>query len=290
MTTEATALRLDRVSLNVADLAAATAFYVGALGFEAAPAVDADSRLAGLLGARTLRLVLLRRGQQCLELAMLDPPGSSYPADSRSNDLWFQHCALVTDDIAAAYRRLARFPFTPVSRRGPQALPSGIIAFKFRDSDGHPLELIEFPRPDPRTDVGIDHSALSVADSERSISFYAARLGLSVQSRQVNRGAAQDALDDLDDVAVDVVSLVAKSPAPHVELLCYQTPRGRASIVPSSAIAATRLVFATDTLDGRDGAVTLDGGARACLIQDPDGHTLLLENCPRPSRPPNIRF
>lgn len=282
MRTGATALRLDRVSLNVADLAAATAFYVGALGFEAAPAVDADPRLAGLLGARTLRVVLLRRGQQCLELAMLDPPGASYPADSHSNDLWFQHCALVTDDIAAAYGRLYRFPFTPISRHGPQALPGGIIAFKFRDTDGHPLELIEFPRPDPRTDVGVDHSALSVADPERSIAFYADRLGLSVQSRQVNRGSAQDALDDLDGVAVDVVSLVAKSPAPHVELLGYRTPRGRASpVARSSAIAASRLVFATDALDSWNGAVTLADGTRACLIQDPDGHALLLEQSRR---------
>lgn len=277
MTIGATALRLDRVSLNVADLAAAR-FYAAALGFEAAPAVDADPRLANLLGAHALRVVLLRRGQQRLELAMFDPPGTLYPADSRSNDHWFQHCALVTDDIAAAYGRLSRFPFTPISRNGPEALPGGVIAFKFRDPDGHPLELIQFQRPDPRTEGGIDHSAISVADAERSIAFYAARLGLSVQSRQVNRGPAQDALDDLDDVAVDVVALAAKSPAPHLELLAYRMPRGRASPISGpSAIAASRLVFATDALDNWDGAVTLADGARARLIQDPDGHALLLE-------------
>lgn len=286
MTIDVTALRLDRVSLTVADLAAAAAFYTDALGFEATPSVAADPCLANLLGARTLRITLLRRGQQRLELAMFDPPGPSYPADSRSNDLWFQHCALVTDDIEAAYRRLSRFPFTPISRHGPQALPGGIVAFKFRDADGHPLELIEFPRPDLRTDVGIDHSALSVADPDRSIAFYAAELGLSVQSRQVNSGSAQDALDDLDDVTVDVVSLAAKSPVPHVELLGYRTPRGRASpIVLSSSIAASRLVFATDSLDGWDSAVTLTDGGRACLVRDPDGHTLLLEQ----SRQKNLK-
>ena len=152
MTTRTAALRLDRVSLNVADLTAAAAFYTEALGFEAATAVDADPRLAELLGARAFHITLMRRGQQRLELAMFDPPGASYPADSRSNDLWFQHCALVTGDIGASYRRLCRFPFTPISRHGPQALPGDIIAFKFRDPDGHPLELVEFqgPIPEPR--------------------------------------------------------------------------------------------------------------------------------------------
>lgn len=278
MTGRATALGLDRVSLNVADLGAAAAFYVGACGFEATPEFDADPRLAHLLGARALRAVLLRRGRQRLELAAFDPPGPLYPADSRSNDLWFQHCALVTDDIAAAYERLAAFPFTPISRHGPQALPGGIVAFKFRDPDGHPLELIQFPRPDPRTEGGIDHSAISVADAERSIAFYAARLGLSLQSRQINRGPAQDALDNLDGVAVDVVALAAKSSAPHLELLAYRMPRGRASpIAPRSAIAASRLVFAVQGLDNWDGAVALANGARVCLINDPDGHALLLE-------------
>lgn len=276
-----TALRLDRISLNVADLAAATAFYTDALGFEAAPAANADPHLASLLGTRKLRTTLMRRGRQWLELAMSDPPGVSYPADSRSNDLWFQHCALVTDDIEGAYRRLRRFSFTPISRHGPQALPGGVIAFKFRDPDGHPLELIAFPRPDPDTEEGIDHSALSVSDPERSIAFYAKHLGLSVQSRQVNRGLAQEALDDLDDVEVEVVGLAPTFPAPHVELLGYRAPRGRAApIMAPSAIAASRLVFAMDALDSWRGAVSLADGGQACLIRDPDGHALLLEQRP----------
>ena len=98
-----------------------------------------------------------------------------------------------------------------------------------------------------------------------------------MQSRQINSGSAQDALDDLDNVAVDVVSLVPELPAPHVELLGYRAPRGRASpfVVPS-AIAASRLVFAMDALDSWP-AVTLADGARVCMIRDPDGHALLLE-------------
>ena len=79
MTAGPTAQRLDRISINVSDLAAATTFYTGALGFEASPAVDADARLAALFGARALRTVLLRRGRQRLELALADPPGVPTP-------------------------------------------------------------------------------------------------------------------------------------------------------------------------------------------------------------------
>ena len=49
------------------------------------------------------------------------------------------------------HERLSRFPFTTISRNGPEALPGGVVAFKFRGPDGHPLELIQFPWPDPRT-------------------------------------------------------------------------------------------------------------------------------------------
>jgi catechol 2,3-dioxygenase-like lactoylglutathione lyase family enzyme len=280
MTTLGRALRLDRISLNVSDLGAATAFYTGALGFEAALARDADPVLADLLGTRKLRIVLLRRGPQRIELASYNPPGAAYPIDSRSNDLWFQHCALVTDDIHAAHARLARFLYTPISRRGPQALPGGIIAFKFRDPDGHPLELIQFPHPDPRTEGGVDHSAICVASPERSITFYTERLGLTVHARQLNSGSAQDALDNLNDTAVDVINLAPKLSAPHVELLGYRTPRGRVAALPPSAIAASRLVFAMTAPDkGKDTSALADG-TRVSLMHDPDGHVLQLEYRP----------
>ncbi len=278
MTPGGTACRLDRIGLNVGDLDRATAFYVAALGFVAAPASDADPALAALLGVRALRLVRLRRGRQALELSACDPPGALYPAHSLSNDLWFQHCALVTDDIDAAYARLGAHAFTPISRDGPQALPGGIVAFKFRDPDGHPLELIQFPHPDPRTAGGIDHTALSVADPARSIAFYAARLGLAVQARQVNAGPAQDALDGLDDVRVDVIGLAPPSPAPHVELLGYRNPPGRAAApARPSDIAASRMVFVAEARTDDPRAAALADGTRVALLRDPDGHALLLE-------------
>ena len=92
-----------------------------------------------------------------------------------------------------AYRRLCSVSgWTAISIDGPQRLPAssgGVSAFKFRDPDGHPLELLAFPdgawpahwqaRSNGDLALGIDHSAISVSDSARSIAFYEA-LGLRV--------------------------------------------------------------------------------------------------------------
>jgi catechol 2,3-dioxygenase-like lactoylglutathione lyase family enzyme len=271
------AWRLARFALNVGDLAASIDFYGHALGFTVAQAPAEDPGLATLLGVTGLRSARLRRGSQILELCACDPAGAAMPDGSRSNDLWFQHCALVSTDIAADYARLLHVAFTPVSRRGPQTLPGGITAFKFRDPDGHPLELIGFPTPDPATLGGIDHSAISVADPERSIAFYASQLGLRVTARQRNQGPAQDALDGLDDVAVDVVALAPAIASPHVELLSYRRPPGRAGTIRPGDIAASRLVFAP-VAGPQNASVTLPaGGGVLRLLHDPDGHIVLLD-------------
>lgn len=276
------ALRLLRISLPVRDLAAAGRFYAEALGFGyVEQARAADPALVMLLGACAIRRTLMQRGSQLLELAAFDPPGAEYPPDSHSNDMWFQHCALVTADIDAAYVRLNRYPHLAISRNGPQALPDGSVAFKFRDPEGHPLELIQFPNPDAVTEAGIDHSAIVVADAERSIAFYADVLSMSVHAHQVNQGPAQDKLDALGGAEVDIVSLTPAQTAPHVELLGYRHPHGRATPRMRPAdIAASRLVFAVDHLADDLDHVVLRDGVRATSMDDPDGHALLLLEAP----------
>jgi catechol 2,3-dioxygenase-like lactoylglutathione lyase family enzyme len=277
MTGAAYALRLDRIGLNVRDLAAMVAFYTGALGFEARSESE-DAALASLLGAHRVRKAVLARGKQTLELTQCDPPGRPYPEMSRTNDLWFQHCALVTSDIGAASERLGKFSHPATTDGGPQTLKSGIVAFKFRDPEGHPLEFIQFAKPDSRTEDGIDHSAIAVADAQRSIAFYASTLGLSVTARQVNSGAAQDRLDDLDGVEVDVVSLAPRRLAPHVELLGYRQPRGRCGAPRHPTdIAASRLVLVMAASEDGNELSNSAGDGRASLLNDPDGHILVLE-------------
>lgn len=305
------AVRLLRVGRTVADLARARAFYQDVLGFTAGDTIETDPGWAELLGGAgvRVRMLRLRLGEQELELAEFDPPGAPYPSDSTAADLWFQHVAIVTFDINAAFRRLRAHGVAPITQGDPQRLPAntgGVTAFKFRDPDGHPLELLQFPAGvgDPiwhhtapgTVPIGFDHSALSVADTDRSIAFYTSVLGFTLASRQVNTGPEQDRLDGLADVATEVVALrPTKAATPHVELLGYRSPRGRpepATPRPSD-VAADRLIVQVEGLttltevpsaDAVPSAiVTLADGARVALIRDPDGHFIVLTE---PAHPP----
>jgi len=276
-----TLLRLARVVLNVGDLRRAVAFYCAALGFAT---VGEDDLVEG-----EARSVVLRLGAQELELVAWRQPGAAYPVASTAADLWFQHCAIVTNDIAAAYQRLQRYDAAPITRGGPQLLPpatGSVTAYKFRDPDGHPLELIHFPHGsgDPVWQVaasgptiGIDHSAVSVGEVDRSVAFYRG-LGLDLAARQVNSGPEQDRLDGLAAVTVDVVALLPLAATPHVELLCYRTPLGREAF-PSPCgrdIADTKLIFAVDDL----GALMSKSEPGVARLRDPDGHAIILTESP----------
>ena len=144
--------------------------------------------------------------------------------------------------------------------------------------------------------IGYDHSAISVFDVERSVAFYTRLLGFREASRQRNRSIEQDRLDGMHDVVVDVVALQPSEVAtPHLELLGYRNPRGRAAPVRTRPddLAFDRLVFEVANLSaliegiecadialGGPGAVSMSDeypdGSRAALVRDPDGHLLVL--------------
>jgi len=297
-----------RVSTTVTDLRRAEAFYRDGLGFEPGDETVIDdpawARLMGLPSATVVRVLRMRLGAQAVELAVFDPPGRPYPEVRASNDPWFQHIALVVDDIAGVFDGLERLAVTPISVGGPQLLPvntGGVSAFKFRDPDGHPLELLYFPpgvgdpvwhgRKDSKP-LGYDHTAIAVADVERSIEFYTGLLGFRVAGRSLNTGVEQDRLDGLNTCEVDVVALApAEVPTPHVELLHYRTPAGEGISfdVAANDIASTRQVHRVDDLNSlvdqmkesgatfvSPGVVTLRDGSQAAAISDPDGHMILL--------------
>ena len=267
--------RLLRIELTVVDLTAAERFYTDALGFVCERREDVEPALAALLDAEHISQVVFRRGGQALVLQAFRPEGAPYPAGSVACDQVFQHFAMPVEDMEAAYARLRPYRVDPISSAGPQHLPErsgGATAYKFRDPDGHPLELIQFAHPAPG---GIDHSAIGVTDAERSIAFYCGQLGFRVGARQVNTGVGQDRLDGLEGACVDVVALEPEQATPHVELLAYRTPRGRpAAPARPRDIAATRLVLEVTGLP--DPASVLPDGSRAALVQDPDGHQLVL--------------
>ncbi len=266
--------RLARIDLTVADLARAARFYVEALGFSAGCAHPLEPAAAKLLGVERGEEIEVHRGSQVVRLQRLNPPGAPYPAGCTAADLVFQHFAVVTQEIGAAYAQLCALGPAAISNGGPQLLPpesGGATAFKFRDPDGHPLELIQFA---DRRAGGIDHTAIAVADVARSIAYYSDRFGFNLQTRQVNAGLAQDALDGLNNVHVDVAALTPTQDTPHLELLGYH-PAGRAHppLHPAD-IAASRTVFEVQTLP-RSATGLADGGT-AALVQDPDGHLVVL--------------
>ncbi|MDP4024096.1 VOC family protein [Methylobacterium sp. NEAU 140] len=283
---------------TVADLAATEAFYRDGLGFtriappEPVPAAHAEAMGLGP-GARQLRM---RLGAQAVTFLAADPPGAPYPADPLATDPFFQHLAIPVRDMDAAMARLAGVNPAPISRGGPQVLPptsGGVTAYKFRDPDGHPLELIVFPdgspaarwRDAPGLFLGIDHSAITVTDLDAARAFLTGPLGLRLAQSGLNRGAEQARLDGVDDPQVDVLALEPPEPAPHVELLHYRTP---ATTRPTPAPygprdrATTRFILAAAdpaglaralAAAGFPGRVSADGAA--AYAAGPDGHGFL---------------
>lgn len=296
-------------SVTVADLAGTAAFYRDSLGLRIGPErVFLDpvwNTLYGLEPGTTVRAVDVLIGRQVVELVAFDPPGRSYPKKRESNDQWFQHFALVSKNIAETWERLNSGGLRDeITRDGPVELPpntGSVTAFKFRDPEGHPLELISFP-PGVGAAVwqtargqgilGCDHTAISVTDLERSLRFYTDLLGFRVAGRSLNHGPEQDRLDDLQGCEVDVVALEPTTVAtPHLELLHYRRPPGRTSLSGfwANDVASVRQFQKVDNLDALVeqliaegttfvslGKVTLRSGRAAATIRDPDGHIIVL--------------
>jgi catechol 2,3-dioxygenase-like lactoylglutathione lyase family enzyme len=279
--------RVVRFSLTARDAGGLAVFYERALGFhrltsERLLGPDFESLMDVDGGAESITLCL---GREIIELLQFDRPGQAYPQGASSSDLVFQHFAIVVADIHEAYRRLlAAEGWSAISTSGPQRLPErsgGVTAFKFRDPEGHPLELLAFaPSKTPpcwqipcAADpcLGIDHSAISVFDSGRSVAFYEA-LGFQIAATSSNDGPAQARLDALREPLVEVTALAPSNAPPHIELLCYQpTPHEVGLSLQTNDVAATRVVLAARGLGGAASAAV----AQVHLL-DPDGHHLLI--------------
>jgi catechol 2,3-dioxygenase-like lactoylglutathione lyase family enzyme len=299
--------KLSRIVLICRQAERLAEFYIRAFGFvcvEDSPKIDPGfAELIGLAKGEA-RITSLRLGSQSVALAETQPPGRGYPGDVPGWDPLFQHFAIVVSDMTAAYANLrALHDWTAISTDGPQVLPpssGGVTAFKFRDPEGHPLEMLAFPpgatparwtMGSANLCLGIDHSAISVADTSRSVAFYS-RLGLARAASSLNVGREQEKLDNIRGVIVEVTAMVPPMQAvPHVELLCYRGNFDRRELLPNrNDVAATQLVFEADR-DALDAIVALDrdttvsssttsAGAtiQAALLRDPDGHLLCMES------------
>ncbi len=215
---------VDRIVIPVSRLDRAAGFYADALSF----VPDETRRLVSGSSFGSAR----RRSSSCRRA------GRAVPANSRSNDGWFQHLAIVVSTSTPATPECcapARLPISAGTQRLPAWNPNagGIRAVYFRDPDGHPLELIQFPpgkgearwQDKDRLFLGIDHTAIAAAETERSLAFYRDRLGFHIAGTSENWGIEQERLSAVPGVHVRITTLRAAS-GPGIELLDYLTPRG----------------------------------------------------------------
>jgi catechol 2,3-dioxygenase-like lactoylglutathione lyase family enzyme len=209
-------------------------FYKISDGFE--DNVDYQ-RLENVPGAKA-RIARMRLGNTFIDLTQyLNPKGKPIPADSMSNDLWFQHIAIVVSDMEKAYEQLKQNGVQGISDR-PQRLPrwnkqaADIEAYYFKDPEGHPLELLRFPvgkgdsQWQEKTNalfLGIDHTAIAASNTDQSLRFYRS-LGFHERGYSLNYGVEQEHLSGVAGARVRITSLRAPS-GPGIELLEYENPK-----------------------------------------------------------------
>ncbi|OUL23766.1 VOC family protein [Nostoc sp. 106C] len=315
--------RIRAIGLTVTNCDRSWDFYTQALGFELVSDITVSgedySELEGVPGAK-IRIVTLRLGDELIELMeYLNIHSQPIPRDSQSNDLWFQHLAIVVSDMDRAYSHLCSFPMEPISV-APQTIPSGneasagVRAFKFKDPDGHDLELIWFP-PDKGQDkwhqnsvdaqrlvarhrlfLGIDHSAITISNTEQSLHFYHDLLGMQIDSRSLNWRITQTRLDNLPGAEVQITALRPVQDGVGIELLDYIVP-GKGRPMPSDwkscDIAHIQIELVVNNLEQlvdklRRNRVQFVSSRivqftdstspyrKGCLVKDPDGHAILL--------------
>ena len=191
-----------------------------------------------------------------------------------------------------AYARLQKFKVNGISR-GPQRIPdwnkaaAGVRAYYFKDPDNHPLELIYFPpgkgRPrwqekTGRLFLGIDHTAIAVSDTEKSLKFYHDLLGLKIAGNSLNYGIEQERLNRVPGSRVRITSLRAPE-GPGIEFLEYLTPRD-GKPYPRDAKPNDILFWQIQlNFDRLDKLFALYGQntKHSALVRDPDGHALKLK-------------
>jgi len=296
------------VGMTVSNMERAVRFYTEVLPFTKEFDIEVSGRsweqLHGVFGAR-VRVVGLRLGGERLELTeYLAPKGRPYPADTRGNDRWFQHVAIIVSDMGKAYAHLRERGAMHAST-GPQRLPDwnpgagGIEAFYFKDPDGHFLEILAFPPGKGaarwhRTDalfLGLDHTAITVGDTDAALAFYRDTLGLSVAGEGENYGVEQEHLNNVFGVRLRITTLRPPG-GTGVELLEYRAPRdGRAAPIDLKAndLAHWQITMAADDLTRlllpsrvfglvSPDVTDIDAPAlqfsRGLMVRDVDGHAV----------------
>jgi catechol 2,3-dioxygenase-like lactoylglutathione lyase family enzyme len=310
------------VSITVEDMEREIDFFTKTLDFQKVKEETFTGQSVAALfglgetGTISVRAVTLQLGNE--QIRLLDFEGiESRPIapDTKSNDLWFQHLAIVVSDMDKAYQRLLAQKVVHVST-APQTLPTylpnaaGIKAFYFRDPEGHNLELIGFPpdkgnpkwqsteltskmvHPDTIGNLflGIDHTAIAISDNDNSFAFYRDGLGLDWGGHSENYGTEQEHLNQVFGARLDINGLHATNGF-GVEFLRYiAPPNGRK--IPSDTRPSDLWYYQTEILVEnieelkeklkKQGFQSISnskvqmGQSEEWLLRDPDGHAVLL--------------
>lgn len=313
ITTFAQVEKVESAGFTVKEMNRSVKFYTEVLGFTKVSDKEYSGteieKLEGVFGIHT-RVVKLQLGDEFIELTdYLTTGGRSIPEDAKSNDLFFQHIAIVVSDMDKAFLQVKKFNVEFVST-APQTLPKsipaadGIKAFYFHDPDNHNLELIYFPKgkgqdkwqhSDGKIFLGIDHTAIGVSNTENSHKFYNELLGVERKGDSWNKGAEQEHLNNVQGASLHITGYRATA-GPGIEFLQYIQP-GPGRPYPSDS-RADDIWFWQTTLIVTDAASLYqklkkagvsfiskdiiqqqaDGiSTRSFVIHDPDGHAMLIK-------------
>ena len=257
-----------------------------------------------------MRVVRLRLGDEALELTeYLAPRGRPMPVDSRSNDRWFQHVAIIVSDMDRAYARLRAAQRRARVVRARSGCPTGTRtpAASAPSTSRIPTATARDPavparqgrrrsgtQPSDRLFLGIDHTAIVVADTDASLRFYRDTLGLHVAGESENYGTEQEHLNNVLRRAA-AHHQPARRRRPGIELLEYLAPRdgrplpadqrandlahwqtrlGRRRRRPRGGRSARRPLRIHLSRRRSTLAAAELGFDRGLLVRDPDGHAL----------------
>ena len=305
--------KVGAIGITVSEMDRSVKFYTEVLGFK--KITDEEiwgeeyEKLNNLFGLR-IRVVRMKLGEETIELIdYLTSGGRSIPEDAKSNDLIFQHIAIVVSDMDAAYIHLRKYMVMHVST-APQTIPvsnkaaAGIKAFYFHDPDMHNLELIYFPKGkgNPKWQVrnkklflGIDHTAICVSNTDSSLRFYEGLLGILRKGDSWNMGMEQAHLNFVQGASLHITGLRVPE-GPGIEFLEYIHP-GPGKPYPSDSrtddvwhYQTTLLVDNAMKLYGQlkatgyhfvsENLIQLrnkkGGVCNAFILRDRDGHAILI--------------
>jgi catechol 2,3-dioxygenase-like lactoylglutathione lyase family enzyme len=303
------------IGLTVDNLGRELDFFTNTLPFELVSISEASGSeqdaLLGLTGVK-LRIATLKLGDESVTLTEhVGKKGRAIPQDSRSFDHWFQHIAIVVGDMDQAYAYLFEHKIRHVST-SPQTLPEwnkdagGIKAFYFRDPENHVIEIIWFPpgKGNPKWQrtlhttldsrhsslfLGIDHTAIVVSDTDKSLAFYRDQLGFKVAGGAHNYGPEQEHLNQVFGANLRITALKAER-GPGIEFLEYIAPPGGRDLPTDSK--ANDLIFwnvqlVVDDLPDLTESLRVsetkfvskpNRNSQALIVRDPAGHALQLNS------------